>query len=60
MTPLKRILAALDRSTVANDVFAQAIARAQQNNSHLMLLHQVNSQLAQSMWNLHGSTVIPA
>lgn len=41
-TPFKRILAALDRSTTADDVFAQAIALAQQNNSRLTLTHCVN------------------
>jgi nucleotide-binding universal stress UspA family protein len=41
-TPFKRILAALDYSATADDVFAQAIALAQQNDSHLMLTHCVS------------------
>lgn len=38
----KRILAAMDRSVLASDIFEQALALAQQNHSHLMLTHCIS------------------
>ncbi|MCG6136682.1 MAG: universal stress protein [Nostoc sp. LLA-1] len=51
-TIIKRILAVIDRSASANDVFAQALALAKQNHSHLMLTHCLSLNTLEEMGTL--------
>jgi nucleotide-binding universal stress UspA family protein len=50
--PFKRILAAIDRSNLARDVFNRALALAQQNHSHLILSHCTSLKTIKQMGTL--------
>lgn len=51
-TSFKRILAAIDRSNSAKDVFNRALALAKQNHSHLILTHCTSLKTMEQMGTL--------